>query len=118
MAKLTPLKAIRKHCLWCQGNSSKWVAECNDYKCPLHTLRLGHSVKGERPLKAIRKFCLHCVGTATEVRTCSPDFLMGGRCPLYEYRFGVRPKPAQKLKKANDKGVELHRGEQLILSDL
>lgn len=41
-----------------------------------------------RPLKAIREKCLDCVGgSRKEVRQCTIH-----DCPLYEYRFGHRPK--------------------------
>jgi len=44
------------------------------------------------PLKAIRLKCLDCsCGSVKEVRLC-PVF----DCPLWKYRFGVRPSTAQK----------------------
>lgn len=43
------------------------------------------------PLQAIRAFCLQCVGGARrEVEHCPAR-----ECPLYDRRFGVRPKTAQ-----------------------
>lgn len=43
------------------------------------------------PLQAIRAFCLECVcGQRREVELCPAN-----RCPLFGYRFGVRPATAQ-----------------------
>lgn len=36
-----PLKAIRKTCLRCQGNSSRGVDECSSVDCPLWKFRYG-----------------------------------------------------------------------------
>lgn len=42
------------------------------------------------PMKAIRAKCLDCCcGSAKEVRLCTVV-----KCPLYVYRFGHRPDPA------------------------
>jgi len=38
---LTPIKAIRKHCLSCSGESPKEVRECVITDCPLYLFRLG-----------------------------------------------------------------------------
>lgn len=38
---LTPMKAIRKKCLDCSGNSSKEVKECVIADCPLFSYRFG-----------------------------------------------------------------------------
>lgn len=41
------------------------------------------------PIKAIRAKCLDCCcGSSNEVRACPVE-----NCPLFEYRFGRRPKP-------------------------
>ncbi len=46
--------------------------------------------------KAIRAKCLDCAnGSATEVRHCPIK-----DCPLYPYRFGMRPDTAEKRGKA------------------
>ena len=40
------------------------------------------------PMKAIRQKCLECAcGSSIEVRLCPC-----AECPLYQYRFGRRPK--------------------------
>jgi len=42
--------------------------------------------------KAIRAYCLECSGgSATEVRRCPIT-----SCPLWPWRFGVRPKTAKR----------------------
>ncbi len=50
------------------------------------------------PMKAIRAKCLDCAaGSTKEVQHC-----LIASCPLYPYRFGVRPETAQKLGKDDD----------------
>ncbi len=39
--KLTPLKAIKKHCWECSGYEKKEVRECNITDCVLYEYRLG-----------------------------------------------------------------------------
>jgi hypothetical protein len=54
-------------------------------------------VKNLTPGKAIRKHCLQCVGTASEIRNCGGDKLIGGgSCPLYPYRLG-KGRPSVKI---------------------
>lgn len=96
MKKLTPLAAIRQHCLYCMNSRRDFVRECNATDCPLWPYRLGKLPplgQERRPLRAIRRFCLTCVASPAEVRTCSACVPYGGQpaCPLFEYRFGVRP---------------------------
>ena len=38
---ITPLKAIRKHCLECSGGSPSEVKNCVIPECPLYQYRLG-----------------------------------------------------------------------------
>ena len=45
MAKLTPMKAIRKKCLECSGGSQYEVRKCPIEKCPLYAYRFGHRPK-------------------------------------------------------------------------
>ena len=40
---LTPVKAIRAHCLHCCGHSPKEVRLCTVHSCSLYPYRLGHS---------------------------------------------------------------------------
>lgn len=43
--KLTPLKAIKKHCLECSGYEKKEVRECKITDCVLFEYRLGRNPK-------------------------------------------------------------------------
>lgn len=47
MAKLTPMKAIRKKCVECSGGSYREVALCTVKKCPLYAYRFGKRPKDE-----------------------------------------------------------------------
>ena len=47
MTKLTPIKAIRKHCIFCCGDQIKEVKHCQVKDCALYSYRMGH-----RPPKA------------------------------------------------------------------
>ena len=50
------------------------------------------------PMKAIRAKCLDCSGGSTkEAQHCLVE-----SCPLFPYRFGMRPETAQKLGKEGD----------------
>jgi hypothetical protein len=54
------------------------------------------------PLKAIRAKCLDCCNNQySEVRYCGV-----GRCPLYFYRFGKRPKPTVQEEESTQKKEE------------
>ena len=48
MTVLTPIKAIRAHCIECSGGSTKEVKECPIAKCTLYPYRMG-----KRPKKDI-----------------------------------------------------------------
>jgi len=49
---------------------------------------------GRSPLKAIKQFCYQCSGYSwVEVNKCVIP-----HCPLYEFRFGKRPKPKEQTK--------------------
>lgn len=48
-------------------------------------------------LKAIRKKCLDCHGGSRKgVRFCPSDGVNSTRCPLWPFRFGLRPRTARK----------------------
>ena len=86
--RLSPLKAIRKNCLECQGGSSDMVRTCPTTQCELHAYRFGQRPENinPRPLKAIRRFCVDCVGGQTaEIKRCT------GPCFLWHYRMGHNP---------------------------
>jgi hypothetical protein len=92
--KLTPLKSIRKECLYCMGDSPKLVGECETITCVLWSYRTGRIAPGadRRLLKVIRSFCKRCVGTSLEVQKCTGKMLDGTTCYLHPYRCGKRPK--------------------------
>lgn len=85
----SPLKAIRKRCLYCMNNQPAEVRKCVSLDCKLFDLRFG---KKERSfvgsvIKAIRHYCLDCSAfSPSEVREC---FMKD--CPLYIYRMGKNP---------------------------
>lgn len=91
-------QAARRFCLDCQGASPEAVRRCVDAACPLWDWRLppGAAVSEEGPagaapraiLRAIRRQCLACAGSRGEVRACAAR----EDCPLWSYRFGVRPR--------------------------
>lgn len=84
---LTPLKAIRRNCLYCCNGQAPEVRLCPVEACPVHSLRFGKRIKSISPLKAIRKKCLDCgEGTYTDVKNC-----IFTDCTLHPYRFGKNP---------------------------
>ena len=89
----TSIASIRRFCLDCQGGSSRAVRECPDAECRLHDWRLAapEGVSGEEAARAarraVRRHCLLCAGSRTDVRRCTAR----DDCPLWRYRFGVRP---------------------------
>jgi len=87
MRKLTPLKAIRKYCLWCVLKNSLEVRLCQDNTCPLYPLRFGKRKQSYSVLKAIRQRCKDCSeGTLPAIKNCEfPD------CSLFIYRSGHNP---------------------------
>ena len=96
MSKLTPLKAIKQHCKWCQQTDRmQIVRECQDKQCPLHPLRMGKAVKGVPALKTIRRKCRECVETSEDIKACDGE-MSNGVCPLHAFRFGKRPSTLQK----------------------
>jgi hypothetical protein len=56
---LSPVKAIKKHCLDCSGNSKKEVRECIIQDCPLYPFRLGKNpnrkLKGKSVSTIVKK---------------------------------------------------------------
>ena len=117
--KLTPLKAIRKKCLWCCLGSPNGIRLCAIPECTLHPYRLGKRPKrpkrpkgpengnGLTPVKAIRKKCLDCSAySPAEVRSCPIR-----DCPIYEYRMGKNP--ALKGKRGRGHPESLERARQV-----
>lgn len=92
-SKLTPLKAIRKKCIWCMNDQAYQIrfCTCKD-SCTLYPYRLG-SVPNPKPaltvLKAIRENCYNCAEFSYEDRQ-NCDFKE--ECPLWPYHLGHNPK--------------------------
>ena len=99
--------AARRFCLDCQGASPGAVRSCADGDCPLWPWRLPRSgptegtdtdagAAGSRAvLRAIRRQCLACAGSRGEVRACAAR----DDCPLWSYRFGVRPRTYRQVRR-------------------
>jgi hypothetical protein len=100
---MTPLHAIRKFCLQCQGDSFQGVTDCNDTACPFHDYRHGVALEKGRhsPVKACRAFFCHdyCQAGAgiEEVRTCGGDKAALGPCPVFPFRMGKNPNKQKPL---------------------
>ena len=52
--------------------------------------------KRPTPVEAIRAKCMDCSGRFKAVRYCSCDGVNSTKCPLWPYRFGMRPETASK----------------------
>lgn len=86
-AKITPLTAIRKHCVECFNGAAREVKHCPSGNCPLFLLRSGRRIIGISRLKAIKAMCLECAGHVyKEVYECPRK-----ACFLYQYRLGSNP---------------------------
>jgi hypothetical protein len=111
MKKLTPIKSIRKYCLWCCIGSRMEIKLCPVYKCPIYRYRMGGKLdlqaliklnpeanKEENkkdiisnfhlgPVKAIRKKCWYCSTYSTkEIKNCEHT-----DCQQFLYRMGTNP---------------------------
>jgi hypothetical protein len=106
----TPLKAVRRHCLSCCGDSANEVRLCPATACPLWPFRHGHRPNADdraaladrqlyplerslgatlprTALKALRRRCLDCSSNRVgEVRSCKFT-----SCSLHPYRLGKNP---------------------------
>ena len=109
-------RAVRRFCLDCQGGSAASVVSCLDAECLFYPerdaksepegdegcLKAGAVIESDtgpgpravrasstprRPLRLIRGYCLGCAGSRREVRECEAK----DDCPLWSYRFGVKP---------------------------
>lgn len=84
--RLTPLKAIRKYCLWCCLENNIGVRQCPAISCPVDPYRFGHRNQdaAKTPCKAIKAKCTDCSGfDAKERNNCKFT-----DCQLYEFRNG------------------------------
>jgi hypothetical protein len=114
---ITPLRALRRNCLWCCNGSANEVRLCAAKACPLWMFRLGHRPTPEdmaavadvklypleRPitgrefqenagtaLKAIRRRCVDCSGgSPIGANGCTTS-----DCDLHPFRRGKNPNRA------------------------
>ncbi|WP_462324969.1 hypothetical protein [Desulfoplanes sp.] len=111
--RISPIKAIRKTCLLCQGGSRKFVAECPDETCPLYPFRFGTRPQGPRAnlLKVIRKFCLRCAGSAKAANACTAGKRVESMAPcwLHPYRKGKMPAKKRARRKTARKPARRQR---------
>ena len=114
--RLTPLKAIRKHCVehCCLGQPSEVrVCPCKD--CEFYPYRLGHKPKTGpppklSPLKAIRARCVDC--SACELKRVKECPIRD--CPTYEYRMGKNPALVEKRGKGNPDAIRRARQMRML----
>jgi len=73
---LTPIKSIRKYCLWCCGGSRKLVRECPVKDCPLWKYRFGKNpnLKGKR-VNNLKKIPCFSQKTQVDERFFNEKFL-------------------------------------------
>lgn len=97
--ELTPLKSVRKHCLWCCKDDFREVKLCPAEGCPIHVFRMGRGSrgKGKSVVKTIRKKCLDCSGFfEPNVKNCKFNGKQDTFCYLYPYRMGKAPNRKRK----------------------
>jgi hypothetical protein len=111
---VTPLRALRRHCLWCCKGSTNEVKLCSAKRCPLWAFRFGRRPtledkaaiadvklyplelelrggefheKGGTALKAIRRRCIDCSGgSLIGANGCTTS-----DCDLHPFRKGKNP---------------------------
>lgn len=85
---LSPVKSIRKFCMWCGKDSFEEIKLCSIDDCPIWVYRLGRRPKAKStPVKSIKAKCLDCSGfEREEARNCTFT-----DCALYPYRKGKAP---------------------------
>ena len=90
---MTPIKALRKYCIWCCAGQIKQVDPCTTYGCPLHLFRHGKKPRNKpyTVLKAIRLRCLNCSDGSENVKRCEFNGKIDDLCDLYTYRLGKNP---------------------------
>lgn len=83
----TPLKSIRRYCLWCCNNQFNEIKLCPKTDCPFFPFRLGKKIIKGSLIKVIKGRCLDCgEGTPQAVKKCDQE-----NCNLYPYRNGKNP---------------------------
>jgi hypothetical protein len=84
----TPLRSIRKYCLWCMNDQAVEVKLCPDRECPLYDLRMGKKAEGKKPLKQIRERCKVCSESLDDIKNCLFNGKDSPECSLFPYRMG------------------------------
>lgn len=89
---LTPLRAVRAYCRWCNGGNP---ITCVSPQCHLFSFRLPKKTNGRRinPLRAIHARCLECSYGVGGPRECwaFEDFNESQpACALWPHRLGKR----------------------------
>jgi len=107
-ATLSPLKAIRKHCVECCCGQFVEVQLCPVNDCALHPYRFGKGpdVKPKlTALKSIREKCLDCSGgSSVDAREC-----WNTECMLFSLRMGHNPNLKGKRGCGNAEGLRRWR---------
>lgn len=100
LKKLTPLRAVRLHCLSCTNGDVTYVRKCSSSSCDVHPIRFGRNDgKIRSVLRAIRRRCLDCCGDERKrVAECELK-----DCSLYPFRMGTNP---------NRKGATIPKAER------
>jgi len=83
MKKATPLRAVRKYCLWCMNGQPKEIQLDPSSGCPLFNLRFRKGIKGLRILKQIKLRCKDCCEKASKCDATD--------CYLFPYKDGHNP---------------------------
>ena len=94
MEKISPLKAVRKYCLWCCNDQFNVIELCTVKTCSLYPLRFGKKPKNTRirVLKSIKLRCFDCSGfNKAEVKRCDFNGKNDELCDLYSFRLGRNP---------------------------
>ena len=86
---LSPLRTVRKYCLWCCNDQGNEVKLCPVESCALYPYRRGRGpdVKPAlTSLKSIRARCVDCSGSAKAASLCDM-----ASCILFPFRDGHNP---------------------------
>lgn len=89
MNKSTPLKAIRKYCLYCMNGQEPEIRLCPSKLCLFYPCRFAKNQTSPRvsALKLIKAHCLGCSNDSViQRKTCWDK-----KCSLYQYREGHNP---------------------------
>lgn len=100
MKKITPLQAVRAHCLECTNGDMTYVRKCPSVNCDVHAIRSGRNGgRVKSVLGAIRRRCLDCCGDERKrVAECEVT-----DCFLHPFRMGNNP---------NRKGATIPKSKQ------